>query len=302
MASQIVIPSDFSVSENIIYTKPKVNNSGGKSIGIINSQSKKSLLIQTPLLMNWGVNVYDNPNGNSYDISLQFPRDEFMNESSKSLLTMLCEFEEKIKEDARKNSREWFGKQSMSAEVIDALWSPMLKYPKDQTTGEPDKTRSPTLKIKLPVWDGEFRFELYDINHKQLIPNEEQRPPEEFINKGSNIACIIQCGGLWFANGKFGVTWKLYQGVVKPVENLEQGKCHIKITNEEEDIIRNEETSNEKEVYKKTTYDSDGEEEIHHQVKGSDEEEESEQVDEPEPEPLEEKEPIKKKSTKKSKK
>lgn len=289
MASQIVIPSEFSVNESIIYTKPKVNNSGGKSIGIINSQSKKSLLVQTPLLMNWGVNVYENPTGNSYDISLQFPRDEFMNDSARSLLSMLCEFEDKIKNDAKTNSREWFGKQNMSAEVLDALWSPMLKYPKDQSTGEPDKTRSPTLKIKLPVWDGEYKFELYDINDKQLIPceEEEQRPPEDFIKKGSNIACIIQCGGIWFANGKFGVTWKLYQGKVKPIENLEQGKCHIKITNEEENTIRNEDTSNdEEEVVEKPTYDSDGEEDNV----------------QPDDETPEEKEPVKKKTTKKSKK
>ena len=287
MASQIVTPSQFSVNDNIIYTKPKVNNSGGKSIGIINSLSKKSLLVQTPLMMNWGVNVYENPNGSSYDISLQFPRDEFMNESSRSLLSMLCEFEDKIKADAKTNSREWFGKQNMSAEVLDALWSPMLKYPKDQATGEPDKTRSPSLKLKLPVWEGEYKFELFDINDNKLLPNEEEpRPPEDFIKKGSNIACIIQCGGIWFANGKFGVTWKLFQGKVKPIENLEQGKCHIKITNEEEDIIRNEETKAE-EPKTSTVYDSDGEEEV---------------APTEEVKPLEEEEPIKKKAPKKSKK
>lgn len=287
MASQIVTPSQFSVNDNIIYTKPKVNNSGGKSIGIINSLSKKSLLVQTPLMMNWGVNVYENPNGSSYDISLQFPRDEFMNESSRSLLSMLCEFEDKIKADAKTNSREWFGKQNMSAEVLDALWSPMLKYPKDQATGEPDKTRSPSLKLKLPVWEGEYKFELFDINDNKLLPNEEEpRPPEDFIKKGSNIACIIQCGGIWFANGKFGVTWKLFQGKVKPIENLEQGKCHIKITNEEENIIRNEETKAE-EPKTVTVYDSDGEEEVAP----------SEEV-----KPLEEEEPLKKKAPKKSKK
>lgn len=287
MASQIVTPSQFSVNDNIIYTKPKVNNSGGKSIGIINSLSKKSLLVQTPLMMNWGVNVYENPNGSSYDISLQFPRDEFMNESSRSLLSMLCEFEDKIKADAKTNSREWFGKQNMSAEVLDALWSPMLKYPKDQATGEPDKTRSPSLKLKLPVWEGEYKFELFDINDNKLLPNEEDsRPPEDFIKKGSNIACIIQCGGIWFANGKFGVTWKLFQGKVKPIENLEQGKCHIKITNEEEDIIRNEETKAE-EPKTATVYDSDGEEEV---------------APTEEVKPLEEEEPLKKKAPKKSKK
>ena len=46
------------------------------------------------------------------------------------------------------------------------------------------------------------------------------------ITKLSNIACVIQCGGIWFANGKFGVTWRLVQAVVKPQETF-KGKCHL---------------------------------------------------------------------------
>ena len=159
MATIIVNSKDFKPSENMLFTEPKANNSGGKSVGILNSRSKKSIMIQTPRMMNWGVNVYENANNSkSYDFTLQFPREEFANEDTNNLLTMLMEFEEKVKLDAQKNSRDWFGKASMSAEVVEALWSPMLKYPKDQTSGEPDKTRSPTLKVKLPVWEGEFKF------------------------------------------------------------------------------------------------------------------------------------------------
>lgn len=257
MSTIIVNAKDFSPKANIIFTKPKANNAGGKSVGILNSLSKKSLHVQTPLMMNWGVNLYDNANGSkSYDFTLQFPREEFGNEDTKNLLDMLVEFEEKVKSEAQKNARDWFGKATMSAEVIDALWSPMLKYPKDQTTGEPDKTRSPTLKLKLPVWEGEFKFELFDVEHNSLIPNEDGRGPEEFIQKGSNVACIIQCGGIWFANGKFGVTWKLYQGVVKQVEGLERGKCHIKMTSSEEFPSEEEESLPN---IAKLTYDSDGE-------------------------------------------
>ena len=257
MSSIIVNSTDFSPAENMIFTKPKANNAGGKSVGILNSRSKKSLLIQTPLMMNWGVNVYDNANNSkSYDFSLQFPREEFGNEDTKNLLDMLVAFEEKVKADAQKNSRDWFGKASMSAEVVEALWSPMLKYPKDQSTGEQDKTRSPTLKVKLPVWEGEFKFELFDVEQNGLIPNEDGRGPEEFIQKGSNVACIIQCGGIWFANGKFGVTWKLYQGVVKQVEGLERGKCHIKMSQQEELKMSQETVEPTQET---VTYDSDGE-------------------------------------------
>ena len=149
----------------------------------------------------------------------------------------------------------------MSAEVIDALWSPMLKYPKDQQTGESDKSRSPTLKVKLPVWEGEFKFELFDVDHNSLIPNEDGRGPDEFIKKGSNVACIIQCGGIWFANGKFGVTWKLFQGVVKQVDELERGKCHINIGSQPVDSQPNvtDEIKQNKEIVQNATYDSDGE-------------------------------------------
>ena len=259
MSTIIVNSNDFSPNENMIFTKPKANNAGGKSVGILNNMSKKSLLIQTPLMMNWGVNVYENANNTkSYDFSLQFPREEFGNDDTKSLLDMLVSFEEKVKLDAQKNSRDWFGKATMSAEVVEALWSPMLKYPKDQSTGEPDKTRSPTLKVKLPVWDGEYKFELFDVAQNVLIPNEDGRGPEELIQKGSNVACIIQCGGIWFANGKFGVTWKLYQGVVKQVEGLERGKCHIKMSSQEESQLKEETVEESKETVS-NTYDSDGE-------------------------------------------
>ena len=259
MSTIIVNSNDFSPNENMIFTKPKANNAGGKSVGILNNMSKKSLLIQTPLMMNWGVNVYENANNTkSYDFSLQFPREEFGNDDTKSLLDMLVSFEEKVKLDAQKNSRDWFGKATMSAEVVEALWSPMLKYPKDQSTGEPDKTRSPTLKVKLPVWDGEYKFELFDVAQNVLIPNEDGRGPEELIQKGSNVACIIQCGGIWFANGKFGVTWKLYQGVVKQIEGLERGKCHIKMSSQEESQLKEEVVEESKETVS-NTYDSDGE-------------------------------------------
>jgi hypothetical protein len=56
--------------------------------------------------------------------------------------------------------------------------------------------------------------------------------PQDLIAKGSHIAVSIQCGGIWFANGKFGVTWKLFQAIVKPKMSL-KGKCHIKLDDED---------------------------------------------------------------------
>ena len=251
MASMIVSASEFVPSQHMLYTKPKANSVGGKSVGILNTLSRKALYLNTPLMMTWGANGYDNQNGKSYDISLQFPREEFSNQSIQQLLKVMVDFENKIKLDAQTNSRDWFGKASMSKDVIDALFSPMLKYPKNQSTGEPDTTRPPTLKVKLPIWAGEYKFDLFDTENNKLLPSETSETPETLIQKGSDIACIIICGGIWFANGMFGVTWKLYQGVVKPVQTLSKGMCHIKL--DDSTPTKVDKTLTE------PTYDSDGE-------------------------------------------
>ena len=292
MANTIVTPEQFAPADNIVYTKPKVNSVGGKSVGIINSSTRRSLMVSTPLMLNWGVNIYEKEGGNSYSISLQFQRDEFSSPQEKAFLGMLMDMETQIKEDALKHSRDWFGKQ-LTKDGIDMIWNPILKYPKNKDTGEADLERDPTLKVKLPVWDNEYKFELFDVNNEMLIPNGEEMGPEVFINKGSNIACILQCGGLWFANNNFGVSWKLYQGVVKPSESLKKGTCHISLSTEDKELIKkdpvpsasgtsDEEGSNN--VMVESDDEGDGE-----AAESSTGEEEPEEEAEPEPEP----EPIK---------
>ena len=250
MASMIVDASEFSPEQHIIYTRPKANAAGGKSVGILNTLSKKALYIHSPLMMTWGAAEFEG-NG-KFDMSLQFPREEFTNPATMQFLKVLTEFENKIKKDARTNSRDWFGKQSLSEDVVEALFSPMLKYRKDQKTGEPDKTSMPTLKVKLPVWDGKYNFELFDTQNNRLIPSETGVSLPTLIPKGCEVACILMCGGIWFANGKFGLTWKAYQIVVKPTESLKKGECHIKL-GITDTPLRVDPTLTE------PTYDSDGE-------------------------------------------
>ncbi len=127
----------------------------------------------------------------------------------------------------------------MTADAVDALWTPILKYPKNKDTLEADMTRAPTLKVKLPFWDGQWKeLELYDVDMQPIFPDASNPAlsPKDLIAKGSHIAVSIQCGGIWFANGKFGVTWKLFQAIVKPKMSL-KGKCHIKLDDEEKTKI-----------------------------------------------------------------
>ena len=306
MSAMIVSPSEFVPSQHMLFTKPKVNASGGKSIGVLNSKTRRSVLLNTPLMLTWGVNVFDNPNGKSYNLALQFPRKEFSNKETDDFLDMLKEMEKHVLEEAVKNSKEWFGKVQ-SKEVIEAFWNPMLKYPKGDD-GEPDPTRNPTLKVKLQTWDGEYKFEVFDVNNVMLIPNSDNKGPEDFIQKGANIACMLQCGGVWFANGNFGVTWKLSQGIVKPTETLAKGRCHISLSPKDREEISNDKSDEFKEENNNTndTVVESDDEAPQEEETGSVEEEEvetasAEEEVEPEPEPEPEPEKPKKKRVVKKK-
>ena len=242
MSSEMVIPgASFNSATDMKYTKPKVNSVGGRSVGIVNAKTSTVLNLSTPLMLTWGVQDFtDEKSGKvTYDLALQFPNDGFETPATKKFLANIAAFEKRIKEDAITNSKEWFSKPKMTSDAVDALWTPILKYPKNKDTLEPDMTRAPTLKVKLPFWDGQWKeLELYDVDMQPIFPDASNPAlsPKDLIAKGSHIAVSIQCGGIWFANGKFGVTWKLFQAIVKPKMSL-KGKCHIKLDDDEKTKI-----------------------------------------------------------------
>lgn len=244
----IVSAADFEPSSTVGYAKPKTNKSGGKSVNITNTNTKQALYLSTPLILTWGATEFvdEHTGRKSYTMSLQFPRDDYKNEQTDQFLQVMKEFEAMVKADAIENSKEWLNRTKVTAEVIDALFSPMLKYPKDPNTGEPDLTRAPTLRVKLDYWDDAFNFEIYDMDQKILFPKEDGTGPGpmDLITKGSNVAVVIRCGGVWFANGKFGVTWRLVQAVVKPRDNM-KGRCLIKLSNNDKKTLENQETGSD---------------------------------------------------------
>ena len=239
-ASQIISGTNFNVETDTKYAKVKVNNSGGKSVGILNAATNSVLNVQTPLMLTWGVNENtDKKTGEvqSYTMALQFPSDEYKTAQISKFFAAMQQFEAKIKRDAIANSKEWFGK-AMSAEVIGAIFTPMLYYSKNLQTGEPDLSKNPTLKVKLPFHDGEWKgIEIYDTENTTLFPgNSDGKTPKDIIIKGSDVSLIMTCGGLWFAGGSFGVTWRLFQAVLKPKATL-RGKCHIVLDEDEQKRI-----------------------------------------------------------------
>jgi hypothetical protein len=258
---QILDGTKFSIKD-INIGKPKVNpKTSAKNIALFNAAARCNLRITTPILTCWGINAKDfEGNGNiKYDLSITIPIGEYATPDTDAFLTNLRNLEEHIKTTAATNSKEWFNKPKMSSEVIDALWNPMLKYPKNADKTETDYTRSPSLSIKIPYWDNKFDFDVFDLEGNLLFPSSNSNiSPCDIITKGVEVSLVIQSGGIWFANGKFGITWRLSEAAVKPKQKLSRGICHIALSNEqkkaptiqvdEKDCPEEDEPSNETKI------------------------------------------------------
>jgi hypothetical protein len=303
MADTIIDGTQFNV-ENIKYSSPKANSSGGKNVNILNKATNSGIRISTPLMLTWGASDFLDPQtgkGNGkFEMSLQFPRDEYKNADTDAFLKNLQAFEQKIKNDALTYSKEWFGKVHKNAEVVEALYTPILKYSRDKVTGEPDLNKAPTLRVKIPSWEGVFKVEVYDEDYQKLFPSVDNSliTPMELIQKGTNVASLIQCGGIWFANGKFGVTWKLVQVVVQKPRGALSGQCFINLKSGDKEKLKSS-------VAPIADVVDQDDVPLRQEVEDTDDEEEPEPEPEPEPvvvaEPVVEPvvEPVKKKVIKK---
>ena len=263
MADTIIDGTLFN-ADNIKYSAPKANPSGGKSINIINKMTSSGVRLATPTLLTWGASDFVDESGKGngkFEMSLQFPNDaDDKTADTDAFLANLIRLENKVKADALKFSKEWFGKILKSEDVVEALWTPMLKYSRNKNTGEPDYGRAPVLRVKLAQWEGVWKSEIYDEDGEKLFPDASNPAitPLDFIRKGGQIATIIQCGGLWFANGKFGMTWKLVQAAVQKPRPVITGTCFIRLKKADKEKLTSQQPV-EEQVQATQVQDSDGE-------------------------------------------
>ena len=226
-SSQVVLPVAEWNPTAIKYTAPKLNKQGGKAINIISTQRNRVLHISTPLMMTWGISDFVNEStGESdgkYSMTLNFPNPEYANSTTNLFLQKFKDFENQILDDAVKNSELWWGEE-MSREVAKHSFYPLLKY---------------SIRGKVPYYDGKWGIEIYNTKNDLIFPCEDARlTPVEFVPKLSNVACVLQCGGIWIGGKGWGLTWKVVQCVVKPKEVVTiYGKCQIQLSSEERDTI-----------------------------------------------------------------
>ena len=236
MSSAIIDGTNIDTSV-FSYSAPKANPTGGKVVNLYNKHFKESLTLSTPLMLTWGaqegMDQAKNPTG-KFTMSLQFPSRDYSNADAEAFLTSMRALESKIKADALTYSKEWFGKEIKSSDVMEEKFNVMLRHPKmEKGSIEPDLSKPPTLTVKIPCWKGVWQSEIYDEEGNPLFlkgKSPSHVTPLDFLKPKTHVICLIQCGGLWFVNGKVSVTWNLKQAIVqKPkTSSIVEGTCFLR--------------------------------------------------------------------------
>jgi hypothetical protein len=210
------------------YSAPKPNPTGGKVVNLYNKHFKESLTISAPLIGSWGaqeVKTLDGVGTGKHTMTLQFAKGQYTSPDADKFLEQMKQLEQKIKQDAMTYSKDWFGKEIKSMDVMDEKFTPMLKYPKlNKASEERDYSQPPQLTVKLPCWKDVWQTSVFDEDYNPLYIKGKTEPgvtPLDFLrNTGKapiQIVCLIQCAGIWFVGSpaKVSITWNFKQVIVR---------------------------------------------------------------------------------------
>ena len=200
--SSVVFPSTFS-TKSITLSAPKTLQSGAKQAYL--NYGGERLVMQTAVAMStpFGLNSFQSQNGVEYSLDLSF-RGQDTRPELQEFKRVLEQMDALMIEEGVKNSKTWF-KADLNKEVVKAFYTPSLKYSKDKEGNV--LSYPPNIKVKLPKRNGEFDTKFYDLNGTPY----KGVPIEDLLVKGIQVTAIIECGGVWFAGSKFGLTWRAKQ-------------------------------------------------------------------------------------------
>lgn len=227
MASAII--DGTNIDMNVFsYSSPKPNPAGGKVVNLYNKNAKESLTLSVPLMGAWGAQEVKSSDGQGlgkYTMTLQFSKGQYTTPDADKFLEQMKILEQKIKQDAMVYSKDWFGKDIKSMDVMDEKFTPMLKYPRlNKGSEERDYSQPPQLTVKLPCWKDVWQTSVFDEDYNQLYVKgkvDSGVTPLDFLRATGKapiqVICLIQCAGIWFVGNpaKVSITWNLKQVIVR---------------------------------------------------------------------------------------
>jgi hypothetical protein len=205
-------------ASNITFSEPKKNKQGGASVSF--KYTNQNVQFRFPqFAFPGGVLVKDNQNKDgsvttSYTMSASLQGcDPYGTDPApgtddvSKAYNFLREFQEAVLKAAVDNSAKWFGKKRELASIRDSFnkflsvsventaegWVPNGKYP-------------PSLRFKLPVYDGKVCMDIIDDAENDVILKAPSDLPDAF-GKGCSAKIIAQ-GSIYIIGQAFGLTWK----------------------------------------------------------------------------------------------
>jgi hypothetical protein len=118
----------------------------------------------------------------------------------------------------------------------------MLRYPKiAKGSLQVDESKPPTLTVKIPQWSGVWKSEIYDEDKQPLCVNgktDSHLTPLDFLKPKTHVICLLECGGLWFVNGKISITWNLKQAMVQKPKQTIEGTCFLNPNSSDRQLMK----------------------------------------------------------------
>jgi hypothetical protein len=192
--------TDFDVSQ-LQFGRLELNQRGGKSVPVTLGK-RRDITFQTPVVkVPFGVKAFLSKTGKVESISCDVSFKGADNDPElQAFMKTMHDLDERLLSVAEENSAEWFG-EAASRDALKMLMRPLVKLPSQEQY-------SPTLKVKVPLINGETKTTFFD----------ENRDPVEssVVTKGSRVIMILELApSVWFVNKTFGMTLRLAQCAVK---------------------------------------------------------------------------------------
>uniref|UniRef100_A0A6C0HKK5 Uncharacterized protein n=1 Tax=viral metagenome TaxID=1070528 RepID=A0A6C0HKK5_9ZZZZ len=205
-------------ASNITFSEVKKNKQGGGSVSF--KYTNQNVQFRFPQFMfPGGVLVKDNQNKDgsvttSYTMSASLHGcDPYGAEPAagaddvQKAYNFLREFQESVIKAAVDNSPKWFGKKREIGSIRDSF-NKFLSVSVDNTAEGwvPNGKYPPSLKFKLPVYDGKVCTDIIDDAENDVILKSPTELPDAF-GKGCSAKIIAQ-GSIYIIGQAFGLTWK----------------------------------------------------------------------------------------------
>jgi hypothetical protein len=204
-----MLPSEVDFSK-FAYSELKQMGNGPAKTCYVNYNGGK-LVIETPWMTTpFGIRqppieFRDEGAAPKYSIEFTLKGYEGEDPAVQALYDFMQKLQEKFLEDSCTHAMDWHRKKTMSKDVAEALFTPLIRRSKDKATGEFTDVYAPTFKAKVQCYEGEWKAKVIQKGSRDYLEGDLS----EQVNGRMNARAILECSSLWFAGGKFGASWKL---------------------------------------------------------------------------------------------